>query len=156
MFHSLNLLTNIKLKRVKWTIRVGNDVARTRFGCWWRTGIKRLGWRYCEKLYLTDTVQYYIADFFSTCFAPMFPPSLIMHVVPSSVPLARCLVLHLQILVKDTRWTQDVNWAYIRRSEDVLHVFWTSYVRLIYVLCLRGNCQRLLPILSENYELLTS
>ena len=33
--------------------------------------------------------------------------------------------------------TQDVNWTYIRRSEDVLHVFWTSYVRSIYVLCLR-------------------
>ena len=34
--------------------------------------------------------------------------------------------------------TQDVNWTYIRRSEDVLDVFWTSYVRSIYVLCLRG------------------
>ena len=28
--------------------------------------------------------------------------------------------------------------VYIRRSEDVLDVFWTSYVRSIYVLCLRG------------------
>ena len=28
---------------------------------------------------------------------------------------------------------------YIRRSEDVLDVFWKSYVRLIYVLCLRGD-----------------
>ena len=27
---------------------------------------------------------------------------------------------------------------YIRRSEDVLDIFWTFYVRLIYVLCLRG------------------
>ena len=27
----------------------------------------------------------------------------------------------------------DVNWTYIRRSEEVLHVFWTSYVRSIYV-----------------------
>ena len=36
-------------------------------------------------------------------------------------------------------YTQDVNWMYIRRSEDVLGVFWTSYVRSIYVLCLRGG-----------------
>ena len=35
--------------------------------------------------------------------------------------------------------TQDVNWTYIRRSEDVLDVFWTSYVRSIYVLCLWGK-----------------
>ena len=34
------------------------------------------------------------------------------------------------------QWTQDLNWTYIRRSEDVLGVFWTSYVRSIYVLCL--------------------
>ena len=33
--------------------------------------------------------------------------------------------------------TQDVNWTYIRRSEDVQDVFWTSYVRSIYVLFLR-------------------
>ena len=32
---------------------------------------------------------------------------------------------------------QDVNWTYIRRLEDVLDVFWTSYVRSIYVLRLR-------------------
>ena len=34
--------------------------------------------------------------------------------------------------------TQDVNWTYIRRLEDVLDVFWRSYVCSIYVLCLRG------------------
>ena len=38
-----------------------------------------------------------------------------------------------------TPQAQDVNWTYIRRSEDVLDVFWTSYVRSIYVLCLWGN-----------------
>ena len=32
-------------------------------------------------------------------------------------------------------WTQDVNWTYIRRSEDVKDVFWTSYIRSVYVLC---------------------
>ena len=34
----------------------------------------------------------------------------------------------------------DVNWTYIRRSEAVQDVFWTSYVRWIYVLCLLGRC----------------
>ena len=33
--------------------------------------------------------------------------------------------------------TQDVKWKYIRRSEDVQDVFWTSYVRSSYVVCLR-------------------
>ena len=35
-------------------------------------------------------------------------------------------------------YTQDVNWTYIRRSEDEQDICWTSYVRSIYVLCLRG------------------
>ena len=39
----------------------------------------------------------------------------------------------------DSPWTQGINWTYIRRSEDVLDVFWTCYVRSIYVMCLRGN-----------------
>ena len=26
-----------------------------------------------------------------------------------------------------TPWTQDVNWTYIRRSEDALGIFWTSF-----------------------------
>ena len=30
--------------------------------------------------------------------------------------------------------TQDINWTYLRRSEDVQNVFWTSYARSIYVL----------------------
>ena len=34
---------------------------------------------------------------------------------------------------------KDVNWTYIRRSEDVQDVFWTSYVHSIYVLCLLVN-----------------
>ena len=34
--------------------------------------------------------------------------------------------------------TQDVNWTYIRRSEDVQDAFWKFYVRSIYVLCLLG------------------
>ena len=34
---------------------------------------------------------------------------------------------------------QTVNWTYIKRSEDVLDIFWTSYVRSVYVLCLQGT-----------------
>ena len=44
-----------------------------------------------------------------------------------------------KICLFDQPWTQDVNWTYIRRSEDVLDFFWTSYVRLIYVLCPGGE-----------------
>ena len=36
-------------------------------------------------------------------------------------------------------WPQDVNWTYLKRSEDVLNIFWTSYVRSVYVLCLGGS-----------------
>ena len=36
-------------------------------------------------------------------------------------------------------WTQDVNWAYIKRSEDLKDVFWTSWVCSIYVLCPEGG-----------------
>ena len=42
----------------------------------------------------------------------------------------------------ETPWTQYVNWTYIRRSEDVLDVFWTSYIRSIYVLCPEGHFQK--------------
>ena len=37
-----------------------------------------------------------------------------------------------------TPWAQDVNWTYIKRSEDAQGVFWKSYVRSIYVVCPRG------------------
>ena len=37
-------------------------------------------------------------------------------------------------VVLGSPWTQDVNWKYTRRSEDVQDIFWTSYVRWIYVL----------------------
>ena len=39
-----------------------------------------------------------------------------------------------------TPWTQDANWMYIRRSEDVLNVFLTSYVRSICVFCSGATC----------------
>ena len=41
--------------------------------------------------------------------------------------------------LSSTPWFQDVNWTYIRRSEDVQGMPWTSYVRSIYVLRLRGS-----------------
>ena len=37
---------------------------------------------------------------------------------------------------------QDVNWTYVRRSEEVQDVFRTSYVRSIYVLCPGVNIRR--------------
>ena len=37
------------------------------------------------------------------------------------------------VLLFTTPWTQDVNLTHIRRSEIVQDVFWTPYVRLIYV-----------------------
>ena len=38
-----------------------------------------------------------------------------------------------------TPWTQDVNWTQIRHLEDILDVFWTSYVRSVYALCPGGS-----------------
>ena len=39
--------------------------------------------------------------------------------------------------------TQDVNWTYIRHSEDVQDIFWTSYVRSIDVQYLLGIVTKL-------------
>ena len=51
--------------------------------------------------------------------------------------------LHFLCNAPDTHigapWTQEVNWTYTRRSEGVQNVFWTFYVRSIYVLCLRNG-----------------
>ena len=53
--------------------------------------------------------------------------------------MSKCIwILYLYL----TPQTQDVNWTNIRRSEVVQDVFWTSYVRSIYVLYLRGNYSR--------------
>ena len=51
------------------------------------------------------------------------------------------------------RKTQDVNWTYIRRSEDVLDVFWTSYVRSVYVLGLRGGAFIEFLLIPEYFSL---
>ena len=40
-------------------------------------------------------------------------------------------------------WAQGVNWTYIRRSENILGVFWTSvlsYLHSIHIFCPGGNC----------------
>ena len=37
----------------------------------------------------------------------------------------------LQFWISLFLWTQGVNWTYIRRSEDVQDIFWTSYERSI-------------------------
>ena len=47
-------------------------------------------------------------------------------------------------------WTQDVNWTYERRSEDVLDVFWTSYAHSIYVLCLERHPTKMGKIISNQ------
>ena len=49
------------------------------------------------------------------------------------------IIIFIDLIQRYTYWTQDVNWTYIRRSEDVVNAFWTSYIRSIYVLCL-GRC----------------
>ena len=38
-----------------------------------------------------------------------------------------------------TRLTQDINWVYVRRSEEIQDVLWRSHVRSVYVLCPRGS-----------------
>ena len=49
--------------------------------------------------------------------------------------------------------TQVVNWTFIRRSEDAQNVSWVSYVRSIYVLCLRG--WSLVLIKLKTFSLIT-
>ena len=40
--------------------------------------------------------------------------------------------------LKNTPWTQDVNWRWIKNAEDVQDIFRTSYIPLNYVLCPGG------------------
>ena len=42
-----------------------------------------------------------------------------------------------------SHWTQDLNLSHIRRSEDVLDVFWMSYERSVYVLHPRGYVSKI-------------
>ena len=47
-------------------------------------------------------------------------------------------------------WAQNVNWTCIRRSEEIPDVFWTSYLRSIYV-HFSGGIQLPLFSTSDNY-----
>ena len=46
-------------------------------------------------------------------------------------------------------WTQDVNRMYIRRSKDVLGVFWTSYIGSIYILYPASFVRNFLELLEQ-------
>ena len=51
-------------------------------------------------------------------------------------------VFPIQLIAEHTLWTQDVNWMYIKHSEDAQDVFLTSCVRLytwLYVLKNKGR-----------------
>ena len=48
------------------------------------------------------------------------------------------ILIIVSIIIILTPWAQDVNWTYVRLSEDVLDIFWTSYIHSIYVLCPGG------------------
>ena len=50
----------------------------------------------------------------------------------------RKLCLSTKFPHQEIRWNQGI-FRSVRRSEDVLDVFWTSYLRTIYFLCLRGT-----------------
>ena len=61
-------------------------------------------------------------------------------VIPWQILNIFCLIFFLfehhfpAPLSLDTGRKLNVNWTYVRRSKHVLHVFWTSYVRSVYVL----------------------
>ena len=54
-----------------------------------------------------------------------------------------------------TPWTEDVNWTYVRRSEEILDLFWSSYTLSIYVLCTGGTLETsaLLEVLKSCWML---
>ena len=48
------------------------------------------------------------------------------------------LLFYSWILNDSDPWSQDLNWAYIRHSENVLDVFWTPY-DVQFTLCIEGG-----------------
>ena len=48
---------------------------------------------------------------------------------------AACICYTRKTVTISNPWTKDVNWTYIRSWQEVLDLFWTSYVRSTYVLC---------------------
>ena len=65
---------------------------------------------------------------------------------PLNQKIFKFSIANLQILR-----AQNVNWTYIRRSEVFLDVFWTSYVRSIYVLCLQAMIRNMSCLFENNY-----
>ena len=49
-------------------------------------------------------------------------------------------------------WTQNVNRTSIRRSENVLDVFWTYYISSIYALCLGCNLDVFITFLATIFS----
>ena len=52
-----------------------------------------------------------------------------------------------------TFWAEDASWTYIRRSEGVQDVFWTFYVRSIYVLVPWNKYSLLTSTLSDFFKI---
>ena len=65
---------------------------------------------------------------------------------PLNQKIFKFSIANLQILR-----AQNVNWTYIRRSVVFLDVFWTSYVRSIYVLCLQAMIRNMSCLFENNY-----
>ena len=57
---------------------------------------------------------------------------------PAGDFLGYCFWMFFSHVRRNSPKTQDVTWTYIRCPEDVPDVFWASYVRSTYVLCLQG------------------
>ena len=45
------------------------------------------------------------------------------------------LISNVAVIGEITFWTKDVNWTLIRPLQNVLSLFWRSYVHSIFVLC---------------------
>ena len=79
----------------------------------------------------------------------------------SSIGCRPCLIARVSVNSgraamkrENTPWAQDVTWTYIRRSEDVQHVFWTCYEHSVWVVCPRGYSVGIRPLqIKENYIL---
>ena len=68
--------------------------------------------------------------------------------------IASCHKLSVSSIWISTSQTPDVNWTYIRRSEDFQYVFRTSYIRSVYLLCLRCSLAKWLSVRLRTKELL--
>ena len=73
---------------------------------------------------------------------------------PWSLSWLVATVIFIEIRWRHTLQTQDVNWTHIRRSEDAMDVFWTSFVCLIYSLCLRGHSVKHKSIYTNKNHLI--